>query len=275
MPRAASSSRSRRPLKELPLDHFLDPDSIPDTPHRATGKRASSPAVFSPAKRRILASEGVFASGGTRLRALPVHATSPIKKLDFGPAQNSPTKATRASSGRRGSSAAPSSPASPTVVAAASTVGIESPMVLPREMSPVDTQSIHYPGFIVHYDPFGVADEAPDVPIVPTKEDADEYKENVAPRRRSSRKSVATLDAHTKKPYPDTKPTAAATPKLRTRTSPRTPKPVSRDRSASMTPTRAKPDVVLTRSTRATPKLDASQRRQLRRQLEDEVNEAG
>ncbi|KAF7301867.1 hypothetical protein MIND_00752600 [Mycena indigotica] len=263
MPRATPSSRSRRPLRELPLAEFLSSDSnVSDaTPHR---KRAHSPSsvLFSPAKRRILESEGIFVGMGSpaRLRALPVHTSSPIKKPDFGLPKNSPVKKLPPStprsetieprvtrSARRRASAAASPASSPTVVQPESS----------RTEYSIDPHSIHYPGFVVHQDPFLVTSES----VAQAIESAlaslkkDEYKENVAPRKRArpSEKSAT----------PDLK--------LRTRTSPRTPKTATRDRSASITPTRRHPEVV---SKFATPKLDSAERRELRRRLEDEVDES-
>ncbi|KAF7332256.1 hypothetical protein MKEN_00106800 [Mycena kentingensis (nom. inval.)] len=272
MPRASTpSSRRRRPLRELPLDSFIVP--LDTLPHTAT-KRPHSPGVLSPAKRRILLAEGGLSVTSKRLKALPVHSDSlldtlsPAKKLDFGPPKNSPQatpntpstpsepRMTR-SARRKASGAVPS----PTVVASQVETRI------PREPIPVDVHSIHYPGFVVYQDPFIVVSAAsPGVLTAlgsPEMEQVDDHKENIAPRRRA-RKSVTAPPTLDSKPYSTTK-----------RRSPRTTpaKTPTRDRSASITPTARRPEVVLTRSTRATPKLAEAERRELRRRMAEEVDE--
>ncbi|EGO27764.1 hypothetical protein SERLADRAFT_461796 [Serpula lacrymans var. lacrymans S7.9] len=92
------------PLKDLPLEPFLHPNSnVPDNlkPFNCPrpNKRPHSPAapiLFSPAKRRILNEEGITFPGKT-LRSIPSSRTrlaasssdflgdTPAKKLDFGP----------------------------------------------------------------------------------------------------------------------------------------------------------------------------------------------
>ncbi|KAJ7068492.1 hypothetical protein C8F01DRAFT_611891 [Mycena amicta] len=261
---------TRRPLREMPLHKFLPADPNPNVTPQRTGKRAHSPAIFSPAKRRILESEGIFVGGTSpaRLRALPIRADSPIKKLDLGPPKNSPTVRSPSASytpseprmtrsARRRASGAPETPhlsSSSSQSEFGDASSRPDSTRIARELTPVDPQSIHYPGFVVHQDPFLTTPSIVESAMSPEKE---EHKENVPPRKRASRKSDS-------KPYPDIK--------LRTRTSPRTPKTLGRDRSASLTPTGRRPEVVLTRSTRATPKLDTSERRQLRRRLADEVD---
>ncbi|KAI0750959.1 hypothetical protein C8Q80DRAFT_1098823, partial [Daedaleopsis nitida] len=69
------------------------------------------------------------------------------------------------------------------------------PMIIPREVTPPDRQSIHYPGFDVYQDPHiilpvtrstseSVADDL-------SGSDKEQDKENVAPRRKSSKKPAS------------------------------------------------------------------------------------
>ncbi|KAJ6598842.1 hypothetical protein DFH09DRAFT_1129373 [Mycena vulgaris] len=304
MPKASSSAaRIRRPgpLKDLPLDLFLPPN--PNLPQRPN-KRVHSPggpSLFSPTKRRILAEEGIIPGSlktPARFRAVPVSrdgsGDSPVRKLDFGPPKNSPASA-RATPSAPPSAVEPhptrltrpstSYMASGTFMPSTSTSPLHSDDVqemvdyfslpsdttpsqlerpptvqTPREIPPpVDPQSIHYPGFHVFQDAYIVTgpdmDLDVDPPLSPQK---DAFKENVQPRRKP-RKSHDLLS-------PDMRVAKA-------NSTPCTPgRSLPLERSNSATPTARRPNVVLTRDTRLTPKLQDTERRELRRRLEEEVD---
>ncbi|RDX53933.1 hypothetical protein OH76DRAFT_1399101 [Lentinus brumalis] len=69
------------------------------------------------------------------------------------------------------------------------------PLFIPREVSPPDRQSIHYPGFDVYQDPYTIIPVAPsprlaaDEDSVSSIVDNEDDKENRAPRRKSSKKT--------------------------------------------------------------------------------------
>ncbi|KAM5535534.1 hypothetical protein V8D89_010871 [Ganoderma adspersum] len=65
------------------------------------------------------------------------------------------------------------------------------PLIIPRVLTPPDRQSIHYPGFDVYQDPHIVIPVAfsPSADLSPADKEHD--KENVAPRRKSSKKTSA------------------------------------------------------------------------------------
>ncbi|KAJ7682576.1 hypothetical protein DFH06DRAFT_298541 [Mycena polygramma] len=310
MPKA-SSSRRPGPLKDLPLDNFLPPN--PNLPERPN-KRLHSPSIFSPTKRRILAEEGIISGGSVkssiRVRAFPVSCRSsvdsPAKKLDFGLPKNSPASA-------RSPHNAPSSaiPPTPTRLTrqnttpdafTSSTSTFTSPVddaqemidyfstpseslsarqapasvsQIPRDIPPpVDPQSIHYPGFVVCQDAYIVTGPAmtvdADVMSSPQKE---AEKENALPRRKP-RKSVTaptSSDLKSRLVSPDARLAKA-------NSTPCTPgRSLAGERFGSATPTPRRPEVVLTRDTRLTPKLQDSERRELRRRLveEDDVTSDG
>ncbi|KAJ7284039.1 hypothetical protein C8J57DRAFT_1294194 [Mycena rebaudengoi] len=289
------------PLQELPLDLFLPPNpNLPERPNKRVHS-PGGPSLFSPTKRRILAEEGLISSEDSpkrlvRVRALPIYrdvgGDSPAKKLDFGLPKNSPARArvppsasnspsTRLTRPRFSSTLpdtlAPTSPLSrdaqemndyfsplphPTPPPLAS-------VATPRELpSPVDPQSIHYPGFAVFLDQFIVTN-----PV--TDHDAetlallqkDEQKENLAPRRKP-RKSVSA-------PASDLNPRLASSDaKFKANSSPNTPgRSLARERSNSATPTSRRPGVVLTRDTRLTPRLLDAERREMKKRLAEEVDE--
>ncbi|KAJ6490364.1 hypothetical protein C8R47DRAFT_468021 [Mycena vitilis] len=301
MPKA-SSSRRPGPLKDLPLDNFLPPN--PNLPERPN-KRLHSPSIFSPTKRRILAEEGIISGGSVkssirRVRAFPVSCRSsvdsPAKKLDFGLSKNSPASA-------RSPHNAPTSamPPTPTRLTRQNTTpdaftsststpaddaqemidyfstpseGISARQApasvsqIPRDIPPpVDPQSIHYPGFVVCQDAYIVTGPAmiveADTISSPQKE---AEKENALPRRKP-RKSVTaptSSDLKSRLVSPDTRLAKA-------NSTPCTPgRSLASERFGSATPTPRRPEVVLTRDTRLTPKLQDSERRELRRRLVEE-----
>ncbi|KAF7352592.1 hypothetical protein MVEN_01224700 [Mycena venus] len=305
MPKASSSARGRRPgpLQDLPLDLFLPPN--PNLPQQRSNKRVHSPGgqLFSPQKRRILEEEGIFASKtSVRVRALAVRrdssGDSPVKKLDFGTPKNSPASA-RPPHSASTSAVEPRSPRltrqnTPLDAFLASTSipplhsddapemmdyfssssGSTSPhgavTQTPRDIPPpVDPQSIHYPGFVVFQDPYIITGPTTTVDIdVLGSPQKDGEKENVAPRRkpRKSATAPASSDLKTRLASPDARFAKA-------NSTPCTPgKTLSGERSNSVTPTPRRSTVVLTRDTRLTPKLQVTEKRELRRRLVEEVD---
>ncbi|KAF8195656.1 hypothetical protein K438DRAFT_1826310 [Mycena galopus ATCC 62051] len=296
MPKASSSARNRRPgpLKDLSLDLFLPPN--PNLPQKSN-KRVHSPggpSLFSPQKRRILEEEGIFPSKTpVRLRALPVRRDfgddSPVKKLDFGPAKNSPAGACSPPSAPT-SAVEPHSPRltrqNPTSDAFSTSTSIPpdnaqemtdyfslpsgstSATQTPRDiLPPVDPQSIHYPGFIVFQDAYIVTGPAMTLDADTPQKDGE--KENVLPRRkpRKSATAPASSDLKARLASPDAKFAKA-------NSTPCTPgRSLAGERANSATPTPRRTAVVLTRDTRLTPKLQDAERRELRRHLEEEVND--
>ncbi|KAJ7498706.1 hypothetical protein FB451DRAFT_1202782 [Mycena latifolia] len=312
MPKASSSARIRRPgpLKDLPLDLFLPPN--PNLPQRPN-KRVHSPggpSLFSPAKRRILAEEGIIpgcSKSPVRLRAVPVIrdgvGDSPVKKLDFGLPKNTPASA------RAPSSASPSvvephpmcltrRSASHTTLDAfmpsTSTSSLHRDDVqdivdyfspppdtnpsqlmrvavsqMPREIPPpVDPQSIHYPGFHVFQDAYIITGPALDFEVDPSlSPQRDALKENAPPRKKPRKSVTAPASSDLK-----ARLTSADTMLAKASSTPCTPGRWL-ERSNSATPTARRPDVVLTRDTRLTPKLQDTERRELRRRLAEEVDD--
>jgi len=223
---------------------------------------------------------------------------SPVKKLDFGLPKNSPAN-TRPPHSATTSAIEPHSPrltrqntisdafspstssshlhsdnaqevmdyfSSPSASAPRGAI-TETPRDIPP---PVDPQSIHYPGFVVFQDAYIVTGPAltvdEDAPGLPQK---DGVKENVAPRRKP-RKSVTapvSSDLKARLTSPDAKLAKA-------NSTPCTPgRSLAGERSNSATPTPRRPAVMLTRDTRLTPKLQDVERRELRRRLEEEVDD--
>ncbi|KAJ7781023.1 hypothetical protein B0H16DRAFT_1298501 [Mycena metata] len=300
MHKASSSALRRRagPLKDLPLELFLPQLPTPQRPNKRVHS-PGGPSLFSPTKRRILAEEGIVSGASlkspVRLRAVPVRrdsGDSPVKKLDFGPPKNSPTSArsphnaptsapdspatrlTRHSGSHSTADAFPTSASFPQLSDAQEMTDYFSVpsnasgvVQTPREIPPpVDPQSIHYPGFHVFQDAFIITGSSAAAQLSPQK---DAQKENVAPRRKP-RKSVtapASSDLKSRLVFPDTGLAKASS-------MPSTPpRSLPVERLGSLTPTPRRPDVVLTRDTRLTPKLQDSERRELRRRLADEVDD--
>ncbi|KAJ7094565.1 hypothetical protein B0H15DRAFT_830042 [Mycena belliarum] len=304
MPKASSSTRIRRPgpLQDLPLDLFLPPN--PNLSQRPN-KRVHSPggpSLFSPTKRRILAEEGLIPGslrGPTRFRAVPVPrdgGDSPVRKLDFGLPKNSPaspqlppnaatqprpTRLTRRTSSHTTPDAFMPSPSTPLLPDDAvdyfSSLPPSDPSDLERVapshpprviLPPVDTQSIHYPGFHVYQDAYLGTGPALDLVVDPSlSPQKDATKENVAPRRKPHKSVTAPTpsDLKARLTSPDTSlAKATSTPRAPGR---------SHEWSSSTTPTARRPDVVLTRDIRLTPKLHDTERREMKRRLEEEVDE--
>ncbi|KAJ6539561.1 hypothetical protein B0H19DRAFT_1179597 [Mycena capillaripes] len=309
MPKASSSARSRRPgpLEELPLDLCLPPN--PNLPQR-TNKRVHSPSLFSPTKRRILAEEGIISPGALkspiRVSAFPVGrdsgGDSPAKKLDFGLPKNSPASARLPHNAPTSATEfhmmrltrpnttldafTPSTSTSPVHVDdvqemidyfSTPSEGISSRLArgavlqTPRDIPPpVDPQSIHYPGFVVFQDAYTVTGPAITIDVdamsSPQKEPE---KENVQPRRKPRKSATAptSSDLKTRLTSPDARLAKA-------NSTPCTPgRSLAGERLNSTTPTARRPEVILTRDTRLTPKVQDMERRELRRRLVEEVDD--
>ena len=65
------------------------------------------------------------------------------------------------------------------------------PLIIPRVVTPPDRQSIHYPGFDIYQDPHIVLPVASSFSADLSPADKEHDKENVAPRRKSSKKTSA------------------------------------------------------------------------------------
>ena len=144
------------PLKDMPLARFL--------PHTTSRKRTLSPtpALFSPAKRRILSEEGIY----THFSDVLAGPSSPAKRLDFG----SPKQTQSASK--------------------LNNVDNDCFSQQSSSSSLPDPQSIHYPGFRVYYDPQLPNETPPSLLATSGKEKDAAVKENIPPRRKT-RKSAA------------------------------------------------------------------------------------
>jgi hypothetical protein len=220
------------PLQELPLESFLPTHPNPPSKSVRSHKRPLSPGSpnpYSPTKRRILNSEGIFASQKTsktltslgkvspaRFSDVLVGSASPARILDFGlPKTHGGESAKRpfstqtqipSLSSRKTPMSSPYRRVSPTYhilsgdstnteVSTSSTQLVAVPIVIPRELPPPpDPQSIHYPGFVVFQDTHITiypADFNPErVPDAETHTDL--FKENLPPRRKTL--SKATLE---------------------------------------------------------------------------------
>lgn len=153
---------------------------------------------------------------------------SPAKRLDFGSSEASDTtvcEAPRSSGGGSGtprrspkrtqparvrrsprlSARTPGSPpghpgsaldgqAGADVHPVAARVSTVAPLTIPREVTPPDRQSIHYPGFDVYQDPHIILPVAGSTGVSiddgPSASDKEYDKENIAPRRKSTKKSA-------------------------------------------------------------------------------------
>jgi hypothetical protein len=291
------------PLRELPLDQFL-----PQNPNLRPNKRPLSPILYSPAKRRILNEEGIFSPEKTRKSPISVRGTpsrftgtlsgpsSPARKLDFGTpkhpvkdsgAPNMSTPARPASSSNRLAPSPELKSNSQSSRSADETDGDPSmhnrshssaaPTSVPRRIPPPpDPQSIHYPGFRVHFDKqifiTSVDNGLESLSLVDN--DKDGQKENTAPRRKPRKVATASnADLKSQLFSPDTRKRVME--KLnKTKSTPVTPKRLhglNRQESGdSPTPRRGLAQAV----TSSTPRAMEGERKLMRRALQDEVDDA-
>ena len=218
------------PLQELPLESFLPTHPNPPSKSVRSHKRPLSPGTpnpYSPTKRRILNSEGIFASERTcktlmslgkvspaRFSDVLVGSTSPARILNFGLPKTrggesakrpfstqtqipslSSRKTPVSSPYRRVSSTYHGDSTNTEVSSTSSNQLVAVPIVIPREVPPPpDPQSIHYPGFVVFQDTHITIYPADFNPKrVPDAEaHTDLFKENLPPRRKTL--SKATLE---------------------------------------------------------------------------------
>ena len=239
------------PLQELPLERFLPTHPNPPSKSVRSHKRPLSPGSpnpYSPTKRRILNSEGIFASeknktlmslgkaSPARFSDVLVGSASPAKILDFGlskahggesakrpfPTQTqipslSSRKTPISSPYRRVSPAnhISSGDSTNTVVSSTfSTRPVAVPVVIPRELPPPpDPQSIHYPGFVVFQDAHTTiypADFNPER-VSDAETHTDLFKENIPPRRKTLPKAAVETPKFDVTPLGKSKP-ATGTP---------------------------------------------------------------
>lgn len=149
------------PLRDLPLEQFLDANSPLTTPlkiHPRSNKRPLSPGtplLCTPAKRRILNVEGIFITGSSKTplasangRIVHIHdllrsPDSPAKRLDFGCAKSSeaenvhvlPESRTPSKSGSRDPTSSRRAPRTPLIRTSTSSLGSPS-RALPFATSP-------------------------------------------------------------------------------------------------------------------------------------------
>lgn len=202
------ASQPRRPLRDLPIEHFVTP-----APHKRPLSPGRSP-LYSPAKRRILDAEGISISSGLGNRShcsRPAFSSlcgaqfstpyRPSRRGDVPVQRNVPSSSTRAMKSGTNSGTSSSSPSR--VTAAQPTSHLSglwdlhaSSNDLPSYAQPsfaIDRQSKHYPGFDIHHDHrialHAVVEPLPDngMAIEDDKSEADSCKENVAPKRRTKR----------------------------------------------------------------------------------------
>jgi hypothetical protein len=217
------------PLQELPLERFLPTHPNPPSKSVRSHKRPLSPGspnLYSPTKRRILNSEGIYASEKTcktpmslrkaspsRFSDVLAGSTSPARILDFGlpkthggepamrpfPTQTqipslSSRKTPISSPYRRVSPAYPILSGDSTEVSStSSTRPVAVTIVISRELPPPpDPQSIHYPGFVVFQDTHITIYSADFNPerVSDAETHTDLFKENLPPRRKTLPKAT-------------------------------------------------------------------------------------
>lgn len=173
------------PLQELPLAHFLPSSANPVPIIAKPAKRPLSPSkstIFSPAKRRILHSEGILLPGEASLSSLPFHIPYSGSNVgashDSSIALTSPAQYAGATQGSSRDRRTPRRP-SPKLIRSTNVAGDTSAsalslrrssrlqssqrdaesgaasitMAILREMPlPHDRQSVHYPGFDTYQD---------------------------------------------------------------------------------------------------------------------------
>jgi len=215
-------SEMRRPLQDLPLDHFLQPNpDLPNPSNSRPNKRPFSPGgptLYSPAKRRILSEEGIFPPAkpwkspisivdGPELFAHVLSGPqSPAKILNFGTPRCrkgfssinfTPNRPTTRSVTRLATSPefkSLSHPPSRQLGADqeiddyfSGTPGPSQPPKRPKQstLPPVDFQSIHYPGFRVYRDKRTTL-HTQEIDSSNTEDDSetDDFKENILPRKK-------------------------------------------------------------------------------------------
>ncbi|KAG2115989.1 uncharacterized protein F5147DRAFT_675577 [Suillus discolor] len=221
------------PLQELPLAHFLPSSANPVPIIAKPAKRPLSPSkstIFSPAKRRILHSEGILLPGEASPSSLPFHI--PYSGSDVGPSHDSSialTSPAQYAGATQGSSRDRRTPRRPSPKLIRSTNGAgdtsasalslrrssrlqssqrdaesgAASMAIPREMPlPHDRQSVHYPGFDTYQDTH--ISLTPSRRTSPSSDNEDSWpssseevlsereitKENIPPRKKAKKASL-------------------------------------------------------------------------------------
>lgn len=217
----------RIPLQPLPLAYFLAPDGAPlarASPLKPATKRSRSPSsLLTPAKRRILRAEGVIcspssstSSGSSRGRS-PKLDTELNRRADTSTSLMPPSPSSRthrdpqrdrvgASGARADTSAAscvyrtrsttaslqgtPCGSPSSSSASSGPRRATPNPIMVPRRVpSPPNPQSIHYPGFNIHYDTHIELRSASSMRLCSLEpsdieDELDALKENIPPRKR-------------------------------------------------------------------------------------------
>ncbi|KAH7887573.1 hypothetical protein F5I97DRAFT_1861373 [Phlebopus sp. FC_14] len=201
----------RLPLQDLPLELYITQNPAKNSKSPRKHKRPLSPTrttPYNPAKRRVLDAEGMpFASSLTStppaLRPIPplFHTATPTRPSRLG---NGRTRASICSTSViqtphhksvQSYSPAPSSSPQGTITPSSSRLSLFwDTHSTPTEISSVDRQSKHYPGFDVFQDP--LRSPAAVVSLAEEVRDSEDGalegesgKENVPPRRKAKRPS--------------------------------------------------------------------------------------
>lgn len=218
------------PLQELPLAHFLPSSTNPVPIIAKPAKRPLSPSkstIFSPAKRRILHSEGILLPGEASLSSLPFHI--PYSGSNVGASHDSSTSLAQYAGATQGSSRDRRTPRrpSPKLIRSTNAAGDTSAsalslrrssrlqssqrdaesgaasMAILREMPlPHDRQSVHYPGFDTYQDTH--ISLTPSRRTSPSSDNEDSWpssseevllereitKENIPPRKKAKKASL-------------------------------------------------------------------------------------
>lgn len=202
-------------LQDLPLTHFLPSGASPSlkTPTNAKpAKRPLSPSkstIFSPAKRRILRSEGILLPGGASC-ASSMASPSPVQRAGVTQGNSKHRRTSRRSSPKltRQCSTITSGDDSASALSLRRSSRLQSsqpraaPTAILREMPPPhDRQSVHYPGFDTYQDKhiFLVPSQT-----IPSSDNEDSWssseevlsereisKENIPPRKKAKKSSLA------------------------------------------------------------------------------------
>lgn len=222
------------PLQDLPLAHFLASGPSPAPTIAKPAKRPLSPSkstIFSPAKRRILHSEGILLAGEASLSSLQPHIPYSGNDVfgashDSSIALTSPAQRAGATQGSSRDRRTPRRP-SPKLTRSTNASGDDSAsalslrrssrlqpsqrgaepgaasMTILREMPPPhDHQSVHYPGFDTYQDTHIVL--TPSRRTSPSSDNEDSCpsseevlsereitKENIPPRKTAKKSSLA------------------------------------------------------------------------------------
>ncbi|KIK67831.1 hypothetical protein GYMLUDRAFT_795221 [Collybiopsis luxurians FD-317 M1] len=302
------------PLGEWPLERFLPSSSKSSGPSRPNKRPLSpgGPSLFSPAKRRILAQEGILSPEKTIKSPLKGYGVgfgdllrepgSPAKKLDFGlpqPEAATSSASTRPSTPSRAvlsrslapspelvsKASAKSTPrrtfdnddffATPDRLSSSKSSHLPPPLfnLVSRELpAPPDPQSVHYPGFVVHQDAHNPVINPAALDSLSQLEDHDEWKENVVPRRKVKKAITESVEGKSTLLTPSSKKLELE--KLfKAKMTPATPrKTASKERHEVTSPTPRRYGLRSDSKT-GTPVISEEEMKQRRRLLRDEVED--